>query len=402
VIQLITTKKETLMTNQDSNIINNFLQETLRGDSNPIANILTTIFNEAMKIERECALNTKPYERSDLRDGYANGFKGKTLKTRGGDLSLKVPQVRDSEKGFYPSIIEKGMRSEKALMLTISEMYLKGVSTRKINSILDKMGLKEISSTTVSNFNKMLDEEMTLWRERELGQFIYVQFDALYEKARIDKSAVSNAVLVGYGITPTGVRRVLGISSSNSEAEIHWRTFFQKLQKRGLFGVKMITSDAHSGLTAALNTCFPGVPWQRCNFHLQRNAQAYITKQSHRKEIAQEIKTIFNAPNIEEAQRYLSQTVEKYEKSLPRFSKWAEENIPQGLTFFGLPEEHRKKTRTSNMAERVNKEIRRRTKVVGVFPNEDSLIRLVTSVLIERDETWELEEKRYLRMEEKL
>ena len=386
------------MTTQDSNIINTFLQETLANKENPLANILTTIFNEAMKVERETALNAKQYERSQQRDGYANGFKDKTLKTRVGELPLNIPQVRNLEGGFYPSILTKGMRSEKSLMLTISEMYLKGVSTRKVNSILDKMGLKNISSTTVSNFTKQLDEGMRLWRERELGKFVYVQFDALYEKARIDNRVVSNAVLVAYGVDSNGIRRVLGISSSTSEAEVHWRNFFQSLQKRGLFGVKMITSDAHLGLQAAINTCFTGVAWQRCHFHLQQNALAFVKSKPQKKEIAEDIRTIFNAPNKTEALRYLSQLTEKYNEKLPRFTDWANDALVEGLTFFDMPKEHWKKIRTSNLAERVNKEIRRRTKVVGVFPNDESLVRLVSSVLIERDEKWESEEKQYLNM----
>ena len=363
------------MTTQDSNIINTFLQDTLTNKENPLVSILTTLFNEAMKVEREKALNASQYERSDERIGYANGFKDKTLKTRVGNLSLDIPQVRNLDGGFYPSVLTKGMRSEKSLMLTISEMYLKGISTRKVNSILDKMGLKNISSTTVSNFTKQLDEGMTLWRERELGKFVYVQFDALYEKTRISNRVVSNAVLVAYGVDSNGIRRVLGISSSTSEAEVHWRNFFQSLQKRGLFGVQMITSDAHLGLQAAINTCFPGAAWQRCHFHLQQNALAFVKSKSKKKEIAEDIRIIFNAPNKTEAIRYLSQLTEKYKDKLPKFTDWANEALLEGLTFFDMPKDHWKRIRTSNLAERVNKEIRRKTK--GNLQKEICIIQFI-------------------------
>jgi len=341
------------MTTQDSNIINNFLQDTLINDKTALANILTTVFNEAMKAEREKALNATHYEHSSQRQGYANGFKDKNLKTRVGDLKLNVPQTRNLDGGFYPSVLTKGMRSEKSLMLTISEMYLKGVSTRKVNGILKKMGLKKISSTTVSNFTKQLDEEFSIWRDRELGRFVYVQFDALYEKARIDNRVESNAVLVAYGVDYSGVRRVLGISSKVSEAEVHWREFFKSLQKRGLYGLKMITSDAHLGLQAAINTCFTNVPWQRCNFHLQQNASAFVKSKSQKKEVADDIRTIFNDPNKDEALRYLKQFTQKYQDKLPKLTEWANEALVEGLTFFDMPKEHWKRRRmfTSNYRE---------------------------------------------------
>ena len=235
------------------------------------------------------------------------------------------------------------MRSEKALMLGISEMYLNGVSTRKVSSILKKMGLEEISSTTVSNYTQKLDVELGKWRERELGQIVYLLVDAEYEKVRIDHSVVSTAVLIAYGVDNNGIRRVLGVSSSTSEAEVHWRDFFRSLQKRGLFGIKGITSDAHSGLKSAIKTCFPGVPWQRCNFHLQQNAGSYVTNKSKKKEVAEDIRTIFNAPDKVEALRYLNIFLEKYKTTLPKLTEWADEALREGLTFFDFPKEHQKK-----------------------------------------------------------
>jgi transposase-like protein len=200
---------------------------------------------------------------------------------------------------------------------------------------------------------------------------------------------VDSAVLIAYGVDEKGIRHVLGVSVSLSEAEAHWRKFLEDLVSRGLYGLTLITSDAHSGLKAALKAVFPSIPWQRCQFHLQQNAQAYVPKQSLKKEVAEDIRGIFNASNLEEAKRLLSLLVVKYEKTAPNLSKWMEENISEGLSIFNFPSEHRRKLRTSNIAERVNKEIRRRTRVATLFPNTASCERLVSAVLMEISEEWE-------------
>ena len=184
------------------------------------------------------------------------------------------------------------------------------------------------------------------------------------------------------------MKRILGVSVSLSESEVHWRSFFESLVKRGLHGIELIISDAHSGLKAARKSVFPSVPWQRCQFHLQQNAQGYVPKQSMKQAVANDIKAMFTAPNLDEAQRLLQLTTEKYREKAPLLSAWMEENIPEGLTIFNFPQEHWKKLRTSNLAERVNKEIKRRTKIVGIFPNCDSCLRLVTALLVEMDEEW--------------
>ena len=208
------------------------------------------------------------------------------------------------------------------------------------------------------------------------------------------------AVLIAYGIDEKGMRQVLGVSISLSEAEVHWRQFFESLVKRGLHGLKGMVSDAHSGLKAALKAVFPGVVWQRCQFHLQQNAQAYVPKQSMKTVVAEDIRGIFNAPNKEEAERLLKLSIEKYADSAPKLSAWMEENIPEGLSVFHFNVSHRRRLRTSNMAERVNKEIRRRTRVATLFPNTASCERLVSAVLMEISEEWETG-KVYLSPDEK-
>jgi transposase-like protein len=221
--------------------------------------------------------------------------------------------------------------------------------------------------------------------------------DARYEKVRQDGAVVSCAVLIATGVMEDGRRTVLGTSVSLSEAEVHWRDFLLSLKKRGLHGVELITSDDHIGLKSALKSVFPSVPWQRCQVHLQRNATAYVPKVSMRKEVASDLRSIFNAPNMTEAKRLLEMNVEKYKTKASRLSSWMEENIPEGLTVFTLPESQRKKLRSTNMVERLNKEIKRRTRVATLFPNEASLLRLVSSILVEISEEWETGRK-YLTM----
>jgi putative transposase len=351
-----------------------------------MAEAMQILFNQAMLAERAHYLQLAPYERSETREDYANGFKPKQLKTRIGELSLQVPQVRSSE--FYPSFLEKGIRSERALKLALAEMYVKGVSTRKVNDILQELCGLEISSTDVSRATKLLDEELSSWKQRPLGKYIYLYVDARYEKVREGGCVIDCAVLIAYGVNELGKREIIGISVSLSEAEIHWRKFFESLSTRGLHGLQLIISDAHAGLKAARKAVFPSVPWQRCQFHLQQNAQSYVTKMSRKKEVAETIRAIFNAENMIEAERLLKLAIVKYEKDMPKLSEWMQENISEGLVIFNFSSDHRRRLRTSNIAERVNEEIRRRTRVARIFPNAKSCERLITAIVMEISEDW--------------
>jgi len=352
------------------------------------------LINEAMKVERSHVLRAMPWERSEGRVGYANGFKDKKIASRFGNLALKIPQVR-GDVSFYPSALDKGLRSERALKIAMAEMYVQGVSTRKVSAILEKMCGLEVSSTQVSNAAKLLDKELDKWRSRPIGAIHFLQLDARYEKVRQDGVIRSCAVLVATGVMSDGRRTVLGVSVSLSEAEVHWRQFLLSLKSRGMHGLKMITSDDHTGLKAALTGVFPSVPWQRCQVHLQRNSVAYVPKVSMRTEVSRDIRTIFNAPDRAEAERFLEITVKKYKDRAARLSDWLESNIPEGLTVFSLPDNQRRKLRSTNMVERLNREINRRTRVAGLFPNEASLLRLVSSILVETSEEWETG-RRYL------
>lgn len=354
---------------------------------NSMGEAVRCLINEAMRLERQGYLGVGPYERSEDRQGYANGYKSKTVKTRIGELKLAVPQVRDG--GFYPSSLDKGIRSERALKLALAEMYVQGVSTRRVAQITEQLCGFEVTSSQVSRAAHELDSVLEQWRNRPLVAYPYVYLDARYEKIRNNGAVVSSAVLIAIGVSETGTRQILGTSVALSEQEAHWRDFLKQLQARGLHGVKLIISDAHEGLSAARRAVFPSIPWQRCQFHLQQNAQSYVPKQEMKKAVAADIRNIFNAPSEEDAKRLLSQFLERYEKSAPRLVAWVEENLQEGFSVFQFPAEHWRRIRTSNVLERVNKEIRRRTRVASIFPNEASCLRLVSAVLMEISEDWE-------------
>jgi putative transposase len=277
-------------------------------------------------------------------------------------------------------------------------MYVKGISTRRVTGVLEKMCGLEISSTQVSRAAKILDEELNNWRNRKLGEYSYLILDAHYEKVRVNGSVQSCAVFTAIGINTDGKREILGVSVSLSEAEVHWRKFLKSLLDRGLHGVRLISSDAHSGLQAARQSLFNGVRWQRCQFHLQRNAQAYVPKKSMQKQVSDDIADIFAAPDGQMAQSRLKYYAQKYAKSAPKLSEWMEENLHQGLSVFELPAKHRKRMRTTNPLERLHEEINRRTRVARLFPNEASLLRLVSAIEMEISEDW-IAGKRYLNMQ---
>lgn len=375
--------------NSDATTFDAVLELLTENGFEGFAAAFAVLLNEAMMLERSNFLEASPYERTDGRRGYANGFKPKRMKSRVGELELRIPKTRDSDTPFYPKSLERGERSERALKAALAEMYTSGVSTRKVKAITEELCGFEVSSSQVSRATKLLDEELTAWRERALSQCPYLILDARYEKVRTEGTVISCAVLLAKAILPDGTRAVIGISASLSEAEIHWRSFIESLLARGMHGVKMIVSDSHPGLKAALRAVLPGTPWQRCQYHLQQNAQAYVPKISMRKQVGRYIRSILNAPTMHEADRLLKMKVEEYSQSAPKLAEWMETNIPESFTVFALPEAHRRRMRTSNGIERLNREIKRRTRVASIFPNEASLLRLVTAVVIEISEEWE-------------
>ena len=348
--------------------------------------LIRIVVNAAMQAERSEYLQAEHYQHTDERRGYANGYKPKTLHTRVGDITFAVPQVR--EGGFYPQALEKGLRSERALTLALAEMYVQGVSTRKVKAITEQLCGVSITSSAVSQAASQLDSELAKWRERPLGEYLFLFLDAYYEQVREDGHVCDLAVLSAVGINPQGKREILGVSVSLSEHEAHWRAFLESLKQRGLGGVQLITSDNHGGLRAARLAVFGGIPWQRCQFHLQQNAQAYVPRKDMLSEVATDIRTIFDAPDRATADAYLTKTVEKYSKTASRLSEWMAANIPEGLTVFAFPTAFRKQLRTTNGLERLHREVRRRARVVSIFPNSSSCLRLVSAILAEMSEEW--------------
>ncbi len=348
--------------------------------------LIRIVLNAAMQAERSDYLQAEPYQHSEERRGYANGYKPKTLRTRIGDITFAVPQVR--EGGFYPQALEKGLRSERALTLALAEMYVQGVSTRKVKAITEQLCGVSITSSAVSQAASQLDSELAKWRERPLGEYPFLFLDAYYEQVREDGQVRNLAVLVAVAVNPQGKREIVGVSVSLSEHEVHWRAFLESLKQRGLGGVQLITSDDHAGLRAARLAAFGGLPWQRCQFHLQQNAQAYVPHKHMQSEVVADIRLIFDAPDRTTAEAYLAKAVSKYKQSASRLSEWIVTNIPEGLACFAFSATFRKLLRTTNGVERLHREVRRRARVVSIFPNPASCLRLVSAVLAEISEEW--------------
>jgi len=355
--------------------------------------LVRILIDNAMEAERQHYLQAEPYQRTPERRGQANGFKPKTVLTRIGAIPFSIPQVRDG--GFYPQALEKGVRSERALTLSLAEMYVQGISTRKVAEITEQLIGKAVSSSQVSRASAELDTILESWRQQPIDEIAYLILDARYEKVRQEGQVRDAAILIAAGVDLKGKRRILGVSVSLGEHEVHWREFLKSLVARGLSGVRLIVSDDHAGLRAARQGVFGGIPWQRCQFHLQQNAMAYVPRQAMRMEVAREIRTVLQAPDRVMAEANLKALVLKYSKTVPRLSLWMEGNLAEGLTVMEFPEAHRRLLRTTNMVERQNLEIRRRTRVVTIFPNVASCLRLISALLMEVDEGWQMG-KRYL------
>jgi len=318
---------------------------------------MTILINEAMKIERAGALRATAYERTPERQGHANGYKPKNVKSRPGNLALSVPQVRGGIES-YPSALGKGERSERALKLAMAEMYIQGVTTRKVSSVLEKLCGLEFSSSDVSRVGERLDNELRFRRNRPLGEVLYLMPDARIRKGAYERIGCRLCGSDHHG--RTGRRETLdpGSRCLHQRSRGSLARVFTRPEKHG---VKQVSSDDHSGLRTAMPSSLPGVVWQRW-VHLQRNAAAYVPRTGMREAVAADLRSIFNALNRKEADRLLAKTIEKYSEKADRPAVWPKENIPDGLTVFTLPEKHQRRLRTTNMAERQNREIRRRTR----------------------------------------
>ncbi len=379
----------------DTEIIG-MMQMLMEEGTHAIPAVVARMYNLAMQFEREMHLNASKYERTEGRTGYANGYKPKTITTGSGKIQLQIPQVRGSDRPFYPKSLERGSRSDRALRMAVAEMYVKGVSTRKVQSIFSELCDVNITADQVSRATQELDAELSNWRNRPIGEVKVLFLDATYHKVRMDGIVVPMATFIVTGVLADGHRSVLAVDSEQSESEVHWRKVLAGLKERGMHGVQLIISDNHDGLKAARQATLPGIPWQRCQMHLQQNAQAYVTKASLKGEVASDIRSVFNARSLEDARRLLAEIVEKYSKMQSKLSAWMEDNIPEGLTVFSFPEQVRQFLRTNNPAENLNRQIKQRTQLIPAFPNVDSLLRLVSAICVEISDDWETSSYRYM------
>jgi len=387
------------MQDRNDRIIAELMEQLIESGPDGMASAFTTLLNLAMRLEREQHLGARAYERTPERGGYANGYKPKRLDTAAGTLTVQVPKSRGGDEAFYPQSLERGRRSTRAVMLAVAQMYIQGVSTRDVEKVMAEFGLDSLSSSQVSRAAAMLDEELEAWRNRPLGQVRYLFLDARYEKMRVGGVVRDAALLSAIGVDDKGRRSVLGVSVALSEAEVHWRTFLDDLVRRGMRGVEFVTSDHHPGLGAARKAVLPGALWQRCQFHLAQNAIHHAPTLVIRKRIGVELRSVWNARDRHAAGAELDRLVKNYAETAPKLARWLEQAIPEGLTVFSLPEGHRRRMRTANPIERaIQQEIKRRTRKIRVFPNEASLERLATAILVEIDEEWTSSDRAYINM----
>ena len=379
---------------EDTGILG-ILQASSGNGDDPLKALLRHTIQQVLEEELTAFLKAEPYTRTEERRGYRNGYKPRTLKTRVGRLELMVPKDRESR--FQTELFEKYQRNEKALVLAIVEMYVQGVSTRKVKKITEELCGLEISKSQVSTLAKGLDKEVQKWRMRPLTKrYPYLIVDARGERIRRDGAIIPQSALIVVGIDNEGYREVLGVWCADSESEASWSVVFRELKERGLHGVSYIVSDDHTGLTKAIARNFQGVIWQRCQVHFMRNVRAMVSKKD-RGRITASIREITGAESLDSARKRLHEAVDALTATHPRVAGHLDMYGEEILAVYALPEHHRKRMRTTNMLERFNEEIKRRTRVVRIFPNEQSCIRLVSALAMEENENWM--ERKYLNME---
>jgi len=373
------------------------IKDLLSQNPDGLREIVRAVMQEMLEAEMTDALQAEKGERTSARLGYRSGYYSRTLVTRVGKLELRVPQDRDGR--FSTELFERYQRSEQALVATLAEMYVQGVSTRKVKAITEELCGHSFSASAISSINKRLDDSLAQFASRWLEEpFPYLILDARYEKVREGGIVTSQAVLIAVGIDWDGRRQILGVEMANRESQSSWRTFLLSLRERGLSGVELVVADDHAGLRAAIREVLTEAAYQRCYVHFLRNALDHLPRKAD-DDCLQELRWLYDRRSVEEARRDLSAWIAKWEGRYPRLVAWAEETIEETLTFYRLPRQHHKHLKSTNMLERLNEEIRRRTYVVRIFPNAASCCRLVRALAVETHENW-LEAHRYLNMED--
>lgn len=386
------------MANKDVDVLGQLLQEVF-SNRDGAKRLLEHLLNQAMRAEVVGHVGVGPHERSGNRQGYRNGYKPRTMNTRVGSLDLEVPQVRACEP-YHPSMFAKWQRSERALLVACAEMYYQGVSTRNVRNVLEVMCDGEISSMTVSRVAQELDEKLLAFRHRRLDgtEYPYMHIDARYEKVRVEGRVVSQAVLVAVGFTSEGKREILDWRVGDSESQETWGELFQALKSRGLRGLQLLTSDAHAGIVAAVQRHFQGISWQRCRVHFKREIGRKVSYKVL-KELMRDLVVVFEPEDRPECLLRAEQMACKWEKRYPAVAKMLREGLEDCLAVLDFPAHHRKRLQSTNMLENLMKRLKKRSRVVGVFPSRSSCDRLLGAQLIEVHEAWLAADRAYFNME---
>lgn len=370
-----------------------FDNDFLGDPSDALTHLFRQALRGAMEMEFDQQVGASRYERSEERLDQRNGTRSRRFDTRMGSIDLEVPRLRNGT--YSPSFLEPNTRSERALIGVVQEAFISGVSTRKMQKLAAELGIASISKTTVSEYFKELDAEAAAFRERRLtGNYPYLSLDAVYEKVRIHRTVLSQACVIAYGVREDGRRELLGIDVVDTESAESWTTFLRGLRERGLAGVKLVTTDAHSGLINAVATVFVGAAWQRCKVHFGRNVTDHAPK-ARREKLSAAVHGIFNQPNQEAALAAYELVREQFGATCAKALQILENGLTDALAFMAFPREHWSRISSTNPIERINKEIRRRTRAIGIFPNVPSALRLISMILLEQTEDWHTE-KRYM------
>ncbi len=372
------------------------LHQLFLGDEG-VRKLLESVLNQVLEAQVSEHLKAGPYERTDEREGYRNGYRDREMKTRVGTLELRIPRVRSGS--FSTDLFSRYQRSEQALLLALMEMVINGVSTRKVRRITEELCGTSFSKSTISELCKALDPVVSGWNERSLKdkRIPFVIVDALQLKIRQEGRVVPQSALLAVGVNEEGRREVLGVMIGDSESEAVWSEFFRWLNERGLQGVDLVVSDHHGGLVNAVKRRFQGVSWQRCQVHFMRNILDACPKR-HQDALKSQLRLMFNAPDMKTARNLLDDIVEEYAQKAPRAVVCLEAGFDDAMAVMALPEPYRRRLRSTNGLERLNREVRRRERVVGIFPNVDSALRLLGALLMEQDEEWTTG-RLYFRME---
>ena len=362
------------------------LNEVLGDTSDALQAIFKEALERVMQHELDAALGAGRYQRDERRQGTRNGYRSRVFDTRMGSVNLDIPRAR--EINYMPSFLEHHERSEQALIALVQEAYVSGVSTRKIRKLAQALGINSLSKSQVSEFCRELDALITAFRERPLtGEYPYVFFDALYEKIRVTGLVQSQAVVIAYGVRSDGKREPIGLGIVDTESYESWSTFMRSLLERGLGGVRLVMSDAHKGLVKAIETVFLGAGWQRCKVHFMRNVLDCVGKH-FKGAFSADLKQVYNQQTLADAQAAVEKIVEKYGKTCTKAVETLLDGVDDTLQYLAFPEVHWSKISSTNPLERLNREIRRRTKSVGVFPTMNSALRLIGAVLLDQTEEW--------------